>query len=128
MNSQRLSEWWDLPTQCENGHPWGPGRVIVSWQGCCYSLEPFAGHRVARCRTEGCGSVWYDPPHDATPADDSDETDLTVCHYNARHTTDGIPATRILDYGPDDFTPACDECAASWEQGALKRRQPPAAR
>ena len=34
------------------------------------------------------------------------------CHDKA----DGVPATRILRYGPDDFMPACAECAAFFEQ------------
>jgi hypothetical protein len=24
-------DWWNYPVACGHGHPWGPGRVIVSW-------------------------------------------------------------------------------------------------
>lgn len=34
MDVRRLPEWWIYPTQCGNGHPWGPGKVIVSWMPC----------------------------------------------------------------------------------------------
>lgn len=89
--------------------------MIVSWQGCrCYSLEPFAGHRVARCGAEGCSSAWYSPPHCGASEED-DGTDLAVCQFDLRHAEDGVPAARILDYGPDDFMPACDECAGFFQ-------------
>ncbi len=45
-----------------------------------------------------------------------DDDDLTVCHFDLKHKTEGVPATRILRYGPDDFMPACAECAAFFEQ------------
>jgi hypothetical protein len=39
-----------------------------------------------------------------------------VCGFDLQHKADGVPATRILCYGPDDFLPACAECAAFFEQ------------
>jgi hypothetical protein len=61
-------DWRTYPTQCERGHPWGPGRVIVSWMPC--QCEPAraaqprgSGHRTITCRT-GCESVVYEPRHD----------------------------------------------------------------
>jgi hypothetical protein len=71
---QRLPYWWTYPTACENGHPWGPGKVIVSWQPCecdparkAQSRGP--GHRVVECRTKGCKSErWFDPVHDESTA------------------------------------------------------------
>lgn len=26
-----LPDWWELPTACPAGHPWGPGRQTTSW-------------------------------------------------------------------------------------------------
>jgi len=48
--------------------------------------------------------------------DEDDGLDFTVCHFDPRHTADGIPSTRILHYGPEDFMPACRECAAFFEE------------
>jgi hypothetical protein len=45
-----------------------------------------------------------------------DDDDLTVCNFDLKHRAEGVPATRILSYGPDDFMPACAECAAFFEQ------------
>ncbi len=45
-----------------------------------------------------------------------DDDDLTVCHFDLKHEAEGVPATRILSYGLDDFMPACAECAAFFEQ------------
>jgi len=66
-----LPDWWDYPAQCEHGHPWGPGRVIVSWMHCrCpEAVEAVAGrgpagHQVVSCRAEGCRSRWYRPRHE----------------------------------------------------------------
>jgi hypothetical protein len=39
-----------------------------------------------------------------------------VCGFDLKHKAEGVPATRILSYGPDDFMPACAECAAFFEQ------------
>jgi hypothetical protein len=39
-----------------------------------------------------------------------------VCNFDLKHRAKGVPATRILSYGPDDFMPACAECAAFFEQ------------
>ena len=62
-------DWWLYPERCENGHEWGPGRVLVSWERChCAGAraahpERYAwGNRTVACREPGCGSVWYDPP------------------------------------------------------------------
>ena len=52
--------------------------------------------------------------HREVPQEDDD--DLTVCNFDLKHKADGVPATRILSYGPDDFMPACAECAAFFEQ------------
>ncbi|MQA05265.1 MAG: hypothetical protein GEV07_21925 [Streptosporangiales bacterium] len=27
----QLPDWWELPTACPAGHPWGPGRQTTSW-------------------------------------------------------------------------------------------------
>jgi hypothetical protein len=45
-----------------------------------------------------------------------DDDDLTVCNFDLKHRAEGVPATRILRYGPDDFMPACAECTAFFEQ------------
>jgi hypothetical protein len=45
-----------------------------------------------------------------------DDIDLTVCHFDFRHTADRVHSTRILRYGPEDFMPACAECASFFEQ------------
>lgn len=52
--------------------------------------------------------------HREVPQEDDD--DLTVCNFDLKHKAEGVPATRILSYGPDDFMPACAECAAFFEQ------------
>jgi hypothetical protein len=31
-------DWWTYPDECQQGHPRGPGRVIVSWMPC--ACEP----------------------------------------------------------------------------------------
>jgi hypothetical protein len=59
---QRL-DWWKYPVKCGHGHPWGPGRVIVSWVVCQCALDGGEGHLRVSCRTDGCPSVWYQPPH-----------------------------------------------------------------
>jgi len=42
----QLPDWWCSPEQCDHGHQWGPGRVIVSWTHChCESAEAAAGGR-----------------------------------------------------------------------------------
>ncbi|NKT60965.1 hypothetical protein GS885_23430 [Rhodococcus hoagii] len=47
------------PKQCPNGHPLGPGRVLVGWFAC--SCTERGGHRTYDCRQ--CGAVIYRPPH-----------------------------------------------------------------
>jgi hypothetical protein len=72
MDVQR-PDWWTYPICCGNGHPWGPGRVIVSWQPClcdpAREAQPRgSGHRLIECRTPGCGWVDYEPLHDPETA------------------------------------------------------------
>jgi hypothetical protein len=64
----QLPDWWKYPAACEQGHAWGPGRVIVSWVAChCEAAVRavgeggVAGHRVVSCRAEGCRSAWFRP-------------------------------------------------------------------
>jgi hypothetical protein len=52
--------------------------------------------------------------HRQVPHEDDD--DLTVCTFDLKHKAEGVPATRMLSYGPDDFMTACAECAAFFEQ------------
>lgn len=62
----RLPDWWTYPTRCHHGHEWGPGKVIVGWMTCSECAAGRAngnGHRYVKCRTKGCSSTWYDPPH-----------------------------------------------------------------
>jgi hypothetical protein len=73
MDRVTRPDWWPYPQQCGNGHPWAPGRIIVSWEPC--QCEPAraaqprgSGHRVVLCRAGGCQSVWYQPRHDAASA------------------------------------------------------------
>jgi hypothetical protein len=47
--------------------------------------------------------------------DEDDDMDLTVCHFDPKHAADRVPSARILHYGPDDFMPACHECAHFFE-------------
>jgi len=63
--------WWDYPLECENGHEWGPGRVIVSFARCdcapvraAYPERGSRGHLSVACREPGCRSVWYSPRHE----------------------------------------------------------------
>jgi len=62
-------DWWDYPEQCEAGHVWAPGLVIVAWHPCDCAVAVAApggnGHQVARCAAKGCSSVWYRPRHDS---------------------------------------------------------------
>jgi hypothetical protein len=69
----RLPWWWDYPRECRNGHPWGPGKVAVSWTPCeCRSAQAERsrgpGHLTVECRTPGCRSAWYRPRHDPRTA------------------------------------------------------------
>lgn len=63
-------EWWCYPERCENGHEWGPGRIIVSWSLCdcppaqAASTAGPAGHVAVYCQAAGCRSVWYLPRHE----------------------------------------------------------------
>ena len=67
----RRPDWWFYPEQCERGHEWGPGRVLVSFTRChcppvrgVYGETGGLGHLKVACREPGCRSVWYDPPHE----------------------------------------------------------------
>jgi hypothetical protein len=66
----RRPDWWFYPEQCENGHEWGPHRVLVGWQRChCagaraeYEDVAVQGHLTVECRVPGCRSKWWKPPH-----------------------------------------------------------------
>jgi len=68
---EQVPAWWTDAEQCGNGHPWGPGKVLITWQRC--QCDPAGkarprspGHRVIACRT--CGWTVYDPPHDPVTA------------------------------------------------------------
>ena len=57
-----LPVWWPYPASCGQGHPWGPGKIIVTFRPCsCLDGELGAGHTIVACRADGCGSVWYRP-------------------------------------------------------------------
>jgi hypothetical protein len=61
-----LPVWWPYPSACANGHPWGPGKIIVAFRRCiCVGIEPGKGHTVVYCRVSGCQDRWYTPAHDA---------------------------------------------------------------
>ena len=67
----QLPDWWEYPAQCEHGHEWGPGRVIVSWVHCrcgpalaAVGGRGPAGHQVVPCRADGCQSRWHRPRHE----------------------------------------------------------------
>lgn len=67
----RRPAWWFYPERCANGHEWGPGLVLVSWQRCHCAPARAAhperaawGHLTVACRVPGCGSVWYRPRHE----------------------------------------------------------------
>jgi hypothetical protein len=66
-------DWWTYPAECQHGHPWGPGRVIVSWLPCqcapARQAQPRGcGHRTIACRAPGCEWVDYEPWHDPASA------------------------------------------------------------
>jgi hypothetical protein len=64
--------WWSryYPERCANGHEWGPGKIIVSWELCdcppalAVQTAGPAGHVAVCCAVKGCRSVWYRPRHD----------------------------------------------------------------
>jgi hypothetical protein len=52
--------WWYYPEQCENGHEWRPGRVLVSFTRCncrpvraAYGKSGGLGHLTVACREPG---------------------------------------------------------------------------
>ena len=59
------------PERCHHGHDWrARSSVIIGWMPCdCLTGTGRLGHHWVRCQTEGCTSIWYDPPHKpAAPA------------------------------------------------------------
>jgi hypothetical protein len=61
--------WWCYPERCQNGHEWGPGRIILSWMPCdcppaAAAREHGPGHLVVHCQAPGCRSAWYQPRHE----------------------------------------------------------------
>jgi len=69
--SLRRPAWWYYPEQCENGHEWAPGRVLVSFTRCdclpvreAYGETGGLGHLTVACRVSGCTSTWYEPRHE----------------------------------------------------------------
>ena len=49
--------WWFYPEQCENGHPWAPGLISVSFTRCdcppiraAYGDTGGLGHLTVACR------------------------------------------------------------------------------
>jgi hypothetical protein len=56
--------------RCQNGHKWGPGRIILSWMPCdcppaMADREKGPGQMVVHCHAApGCQSAWYKPRHD----------------------------------------------------------------
>ena len=64
MADIKRPDWWNYPLSCRNSHPWGPGRVLVSWTPCpCGGGGPGAGHQQVHCAELGCRETWYEPPH-----------------------------------------------------------------
>jgi hypothetical protein len=66
----RRPGWWFYPEQCANGHEWGPGRVLVSWQRChcaggraAHPEDHSWGHLTVECGEPGCRWKWYSPRH-----------------------------------------------------------------
>ena len=56
----RRPDWWFYPEQCENGHEWGPGRVLVSWERChcaggrsAHPEDHSWGHTTVECGEPG---------------------------------------------------------------------------
>ena len=59
--SLRRPDWWYYPEQCQNGHEWGPGRVLVSWERCncagaqtAHPEDHSWGHTTVECGEPGC--------------------------------------------------------------------------
>jgi hypothetical protein len=50
------------PEHCPNGHPLGPGTVVMGWHPC--DCVERGGHRTYWCRT--CKVTMYEPPHEAS--------------------------------------------------------------
>jgi hypothetical protein len=70
MEERKPPAWWFYPLQCEQGHPWAPGKVLVSYVFCecppvraAYGDQDGIGHLTVQCGEPGCRSKWYSPPH-----------------------------------------------------------------
>ena len=57
---QRMAVVEVAPERCPNGHPLGPGTVVVGWHT-CQCVEGHSGHRTYYCRT--CRVTMYEQPH-----------------------------------------------------------------
>ncbi len=71
MSGDWRPAWWCYPERCPHGHEWAPGQVTVGWMPCdCPQAlgQPGRGHLWVRCRADGCLAIWYQPPHQDTPA------------------------------------------------------------
>jgi hypothetical protein len=72
VSTRPVPAWWDYPRECDRGHLWGPGLVIISWTPCgcagAATQQP-PGHRTVSCAAEGCRSTWYRPRHEGQPAE-----------------------------------------------------------
>src|SRR5262249_15221914 len=69
--SLRCADGWPYRERCGNGHEWGRGLVLTTWEPClcrgAQTLHPdqtIWGYFVVACREPGCESVFYDPPHE----------------------------------------------------------------
>jgi hypothetical protein len=61
-----VDDWFLAAPQLarQAGHPWGPGRVIISFGPCDCSVaqqEPSRGHVKIRCLEPGCTSTFHEP-------------------------------------------------------------------
>jgi hypothetical protein len=65
----QLPDYWTDAEHCGNGQPWGPGKVLITWQRRQCDLARKArprssGHRIIAYRAPGCSRKDNDPPHD----------------------------------------------------------------
>lgn len=63
--------WWCYPERCSNGHEWGPGRVLVSWQHRSWRGRQVGAPGRSRlgapdgaCQVPVGHSVWFRPRHE----------------------------------------------------------------
>jgi hypothetical protein len=52
----------EMPTECGNGHYYGPGTYLLGWMPC--QCAGGRGHHWLMCEVPGCGDVKYVPAHD----------------------------------------------------------------